>query len=62
VNIVPSVAMLPIDKWFPHGYDVSRPSSSDQSISDALQYSVSNTKKQESALQMTETELQTTGR
>jgi len=37
VNIVPFVAMLPIDKWFPHGYDISRPSSSDQSISDALQ-------------------------
>ena len=36
VNIVPSVAILPIDMWFPHGYDVSRPSSSDQSISDAL--------------------------
>jgi len=27
---------LAIDKWFPHGYDISRPSSSDQSISDAL--------------------------
>ena len=44
MNIVPSVAMLPIDKWFPHGYDISRPSS-DQSISDvlAIRYRVSKT-------------------
>ncbi len=62
VNIVPSVAMLPIDKWFPHGYDISRPSSSDQGISNALQYSVSNTKNTKSAFRMMETELKTTGR
>ena len=35
--------MLPIDKWFPHGYISIL--SSDQSISDALRYSVSNTRR-----------------
>lgn len=42
VNTVPSVAMLPIDKRFSHGYDISRPSSSDQSISDALPNKIDN--------------------
>ena len=36
MKIVPSTAMLPIDRSFPHRYDVSTPSSSDQCISEAL--------------------------
>jgi hypothetical protein len=38
LNVLPSSAMLSIDQSFPHGYDISRPSSSVHSAKVALAY------------------------